>query len=285
MPEESSCGQQNQMTERYPTMMYENYEGRDLQGMVLRLEKSSVYDGEGFRTVVFLKGCPLRCQWCSTPESQNFEVESTLDGSITYGKKMTVEEVLVEVRKDSLFYFHSDGGMTLSGGEIMAQPAFVLALLRRARFEAIDTCIETSLYAGWDVVQPVLDAVDNAFIDLKMVTEEKHRIYTGISNRQILDNLKKAGNSHLGEKIMIRTPLIPGVNDSEEELVKIGRFVGSLSRVHYIQLLPYHRLGTDTYRKLGRPYQLADVKVPSRDHMEWCREVVGRASGVHVILT
>ena len=75
--------------------MYENYEGRDLKGMVLRMEKAAVYDGEGMRTVVFLKGCPLRCQWCSTPESQKREIESTLDGSITYGKIMTVEEVLV----------------------------------------------------------------------------------------------------------------------------------------------------------------------------------------------
>ncbi len=265
-------------------MMYsDNYEGRNLQGMVLRLEKSSVYDGEGFRTVVFLKGCPLRCQWCSTPESQSPEIETTQDGKITYGKLMTVEEVLVEVRKDSLFYFHSDGGMTISGGEILTQPAFVLALLRRAKFEAIDTCIETTLCAGWDIVRPVLDAVDNAFVDLKLVTEEKHIEYTGISNKQILRNLRTAGAGHLGEKLIIRTPLIPGVNDSEEELTKISRFVGSLSHVHHIQLLPYHRLGTDTYRKLGRPYLLADVQVPSEEHMEWCRSIVKANSGIHVM--
>ncbi len=264
-------------------MMQADYAGRDLQGMVLRLEKSSVYDGEGFRTVVFLKGCPLRCQWCSTPESQSPEIETTLDGAITYGKRMTVEEVLVEVRKDSLFYFHSDGGMTVSGGEILTQPDFVLALLRRARYEAIDTCIETTLYAGWEIVEPILDVVDNAFVDLKLVTEEAHKKYTGISNRRILENLRKAGACSLGEKIIIRTPLIPGVNDSEEELEKIGHFVGSLSHIRHIQLLPYHRLGTDTYRKLGRPYLLSDVKVPSAEHMEWCRSIVARSSGLHVM--
>lgn len=264
-------------------MMHEKYADMDIQGMVLRLEKSSVYDGEGFRTVVFLKGCPLRCQWCSTPESQSPEIETTLDGSIVYGKRMTVEEVLTEVRKDSLFYFHSDGGMTVSGGEILAQPAFVLALLKRARYEAIDTCIETTLYASWETVEPILDVVDNAFVDLKMISEQKHIQYTGISNRRILDNLRKAGATNLGEKIILRTPLVPGVNDSEEELVKIGRFAGELSHVHHIQLLPYHRLGTDTYRKLGRPYLLSDVKVPSEEHMEWCRDVVARAGGLHVM--
>lgn len=264
-------------------MMHAEYNGKDLQGMVLRLEKSSVYDGEGFRTVVFLKGCPLRCQWCSTPESQSPEIETTLDGAITYGKRMTVEEVLVEVRKDSLFYFHSNGGMTVSGGEILAQPDFVLALLRRACFEVIDTCIETSLYADWKTVEPILDVVDSAFVDLKFVTEDLHKKYTGISNRRILENLRKAGACNLGEKIIIRTPLIPGVNDSEEELEKIGRFVGGQAHIHHIQLLPYHRLGTDTYRKLGRPYLLADVEIPTPEHMEWCRSVVARSSGLHVM--
>lgn len=260
-------------------MMYENYEGRDLQGMVLRIEKSSVYDGQGFRTVVFLKGCPLRCQWCSTPESQDGAIESTLDKSITYGKPMTVEEVMVEVRKDSLFYFHSDGGMTLSGGEIMAQPAFTLAILRRARYEGIGSCIETSMYAGWDVADAVLEAVDCAYVDLKLANEERHRKYTGVSNRRILDNLSRAGECDLGEKITVRTPLIPGVNDSEEELAAIGRFLSQRPHIHTIQLLPYHRLGTDTYRKLGRPYLIGDVQVPSEEHMKWCRSVVAQYGG------
>ena len=171
--------------------MYEEYEGRDRKGMILRIEKSSVYDGDGFRTVVFLKGCPLRCQWCSTPESQKGAPESTLDGSISYGKPMTVEEVLVEVRKDSLFYFHSGGGMTLSGGEILAQSGFVLALLRRCRYEAIDTAVETSLYADWETARPVLEAVDTAFVDLKIFDEERHLAFTGVSNRRILENLRR----------------------------------------------------------------------------------------------
>ena len=256
--------------------MYSDYEGRDLKGMVLRLEKSSIYDGDGLRTVVFLKGCPLKCAWCSTPESQNREIETTKDGSITYGKEMTVEEVLVEVRKDSLFYFYSGGGMTVSGGEVLAQPDFLLALLRRSRFEGIDSAIETSFLGKWEVIEQALGTLDTGFVDLKMFREDKHRFYTGVSNQVILENIRKAGSKDFDNKLIIRTPLIPGVNDDQEELENIGRFLSELPYVHHLQLLPYHRLGTDTYRKLGRVYTLKDVRVPSEEHMEWCRSVIGK---------
>ena len=133
-------------------MQYQDYENMDMPGSVLRIEKSSIFNGDGLRTVVFMKGCPLRCQWCSTPESHRKEIQTTLDGKITYGRIMTVEEVLVEVRKDIPFYFHSGGGMTVSGGEILAQSEFVYNLVRRARWEGIDTCIETSFYGAWDKI-------------------------------------------------------------------------------------------------------------------------------------
>lgn len=258
-------------------MYIEDYEGRDLTGTVLRFEKSSIYDGDGMRTVVFLKGCPLRCAWCSTPESQKMEPQTTLDGRISYGRVMTVEEVLVEVRKDSLFYFHSGGGMTMSGGEIMLQPEFTRAIIKRARYEGINTAFETSFYADWDVVKPVVDAVHTAFVDLKFFDEAKHKQYTGVSNRRILDNIYNAGTQTDGKyKMIIRTPLIPGLNDSEEELENIAKFLKDLPRVHHLQLLPYHKLGTDTYRKLGIPYGLPDVEVPSKEHMDRCRMIVRR---------
>ena len=127
---------------------------KDREGVVLRIERSSIHDGEGLRTVVFLKGCPLRCQWCSTPESQSFQVERA--GENTYGSRMTVGEVMREIRKDSLFYFISTGGLTLSGGEILAQPEFTLALLKNARMECINTAVETSFFASWEKIEPLL---------------------------------------------------------------------------------------------------------------------------------
>lgn len=251
-----------------------NYEGKDKKGMILRIERSSIYDGEGFRTVVFLKGCPLRCQWCSTPESQSFQIEETETN--TYGQVMTVEEVLKEVRKDSPFYFHSGGGMTLSGGELLAQPDFATCLLRQARKEGIDTAIETSFYAPWQTIENVLNHVNVAFADLKFVTREAHEHYCGAGNDFILNNFLKTNECDAKFRMIVRIPLIPGINDSEEELEKMGAFCARLKRVEHVQLLPYHRLGSDTYRKLGKPYLLEDTETPTAEHMEACRSVVKR---------
>lgn len=246
----------------------------EVRGTVLRIERSSVHDGDGFRTVVFLKGCPLRCQWCSTPESQSFQIESA--GELTYGKVMSVEEVMKEVRKDSAFFFNSGGGMTMSGGEIMSQPEFTLALLAASWHELINTAIETSFYAPWEKVASILEYVNTAFVDMKLFSSEKHQQYCGVSNELIHKNLLHTNQFKKAFRLIIRTPLIPGVNDSREELEQMGSFCAKLKHLHHVQLLPYHRLGVDTYRKLGRPYPLAALRSPSEEHMAMCREVVAQ---------
>ena len=246
---------------------------KDREGMVLRIERSSIHDGSGFRTVVFLKGCPLRCQWCSTPESQSFMPETTA-GGVAYGTRMTVEQVMREVRKDSLFYFISAGGLTLSGGEILAQPEFALALLKNAKLECFHTAVETSFFAPWQKIQPMLPYIDTAYVDLKIFDPQRHKKYCGVSNEQILKNLKLTNLAERKLHLIVRTPLIPGINDSEEELSKIGRFCAGLRHLDHVELLPYHKLGTATYEKLGRPYLLGNVDTPSPAHMEACREIV-----------
>lgn len=257
--------------------MIQSYENMNLEGTVLRIEKSSIFDGDGLRTVVFLKGCPLRCKWCSTPESYKKQIESTLDGTITYGKIMTVEEVMTEIRKDSLFYFHSGGGVTLSGGEILLQPEFAYNILRRSCYEGINTAIESSFYADWEKIEPILDCLDTAFIDMKVFDSDKHKAFTGVANDLILSNIEKAGKEKRPNlKIIIRRPLIPGVNDSKEELEGLGKFLSELKGVDSLQLLPYHRLGTDTYRKLGMDYPLKDIEVPSDEHMQYCKSITDK---------
>ena len=246
----------------------------DRLGTVLRIERSSIHDGTGFRTVIFLKGCPLRCQWCSTPESQSFQIE-TAAGS-TYGKKMTVRDVMLEIRKDSPFFFISSGGVTLSGGEILSQPAFSLAILKNCRREGYHTAIETSFFASWEYVNSILPYVNTAFVDLKLMDDRLHKDYCGASNQRILENLKKTNQVHSQFKLIIRTPIIPGINDSEAELTQIGMFCAGLKRLDHIQLLPYHRLGVSTYKKLGRDYPLPHVPVPSSETMEACRSIVKR---------
>lgn len=257
-------------------MMYKEYDGMQVEGTVLRIGKSSIFDGDGLRTVVFLKGCPLRCKWCSTPESHQRKVQTTLDGTITYGKIMTVEDVMVEVRKDIPFYFHSGGGVTLSGGEILAQPEFAYQIIRRSCWEGINTAIETSFYGKWQDIERILGCTNTAFVDMKLMDPTKHRAFIGVENGIILENIKKAGTGIKGLKLVIRRPLVPGVNDSREELEALGQFLADLPGVDHLQLLPYHRLGTDTYRKLGMVYELPEVESPSREHMEWCREITGK---------
>ena len=245
---------------------------KDRQGMVLRIERSSIHDGDGFRTVVFLKGCPLRCQWCSTPESQSFGVEKTADN--VYGTLMTVEDVMKEIRKDSLFFFLSTGGVTLSGGEVLAQPEFALALLRNCKKECFNTAIETCFFGPWGHLEALLPYINTIYADLKLVDRERHKKYCGVDNELIMNNLLAADRAEGRFRLVIRTPVIPGINDSEEELTRIGQFCAGLKRLAHIQLLPYHKLGTATYKKLGRPYLLEGVETPSPEHMERCREIV-----------
>ncbi|SDX31323.1 glycyl-radical enzyme activating protein [Eubacterium barkeri] len=249
-----------------------DYEGKEKQGLVLRIERSSIYDGEGFRTVVFLKGCYLNCWWCSTPESQRFKIEET--ESTVYGRIMTVEEVLKEVRKDSPFYFHSGGGLTVSGGELLAQPEFSQLLLKQARREGIDTAIETSFYAKWPTVKSILSHVNTAFVDLKFYSEDRHQKYCGVSNALILENLLATNDYAEKLRLIVRIPIIPGVNDDEKELRRMGEFCRGLQHLSYLQLLPYHRLGNDTYRKLGIPYKLEGTLPPDKDRMTEIRKMM-----------
>jgi len=246
----------------------------DKQAMVLRLERSSVHDGDGFRTVVFLKGCPLRCQWCSTPESQSFEIERTKE--MVYGMPTTVEAVMKEVRKDSLFFFHSGGGMTLSGGEPLAQAEFSTRLLAQARQECIHTALETSLFAKPETVDAVLPYVNLLLADLKFADEKRHKRFCGVSNELILTNLRNTKRFSGSTKLVVRIPLIPTLNDDEEELERMGKVCAGLRHLSHIQLLPYHRLGSDTYRKLGRDYPLGDIQPPTDEQMQNCRAILER---------
>lgn len=245
---------------------------KDRQGMVLRIERSSIHDGEGFRTVVFLKGCPLRCQWCSTPESQSFAAEQTADN--LYGTVMTVENVVRELRKDSLFFFISTGGITLSGGEPLAQPEFSLALLKNSRMECINTAIETSFFVPWEHICALLPYVNTAFVDLKLFSNDLHKRYCGVDNSLVLQNLLKTNEAEGNFRLVVRRPIVPGINDSREDLDKMGEFCARLRRLAYVQLLPYHRLGMETYKKLGRTYLLKDIVSPTEEAMELCREAI-----------
>ncbi len=276
------------------------------QGTVLRIEKVSPNDGPGLRTVVFLKGCPLHCQWCSTPESQHAAPEwsykprkclhcaaciracphgalSVAADRVTllrdrkkcvscfacaavcpthaisvYGKTMTVDEVMGEIRKDSLFYFHSGGGVTLSGGDILLQADFAQAILRACQDECIHTMAELDLYGGYENVHKIFEQLDACFIDLKVMDGEIHKAVTGVDNGSILANARRVSREFPGVPLDIRVPLIPGINDDAKNLCATAAFCRELPTCRSLELLPFHRLGSAAYEYLGRAYPMGD---------------------------
>ena len=250
----------------------------DVKGRIFNVQRFSIHDGPGVRTIVFLKGCPLRCRWCCNPESQEWHFETMVTGGVskTVGKDVTVGEVLEEVMRDRMYYRRSGtGGLTLSGGECLWQPEFSEALLHAARDAGISTAIETTGYAEPDVIRRLLPYVDTVLMDIKHVNGEKHKEFTTRDNGMILENAGLIAKE--ARELIIRTPVIPTFNDTEEEIGAIAAFAKSLGTVKEMHLLPYHRIGSDKYAGLGRPYAMSHIQPPPREQMERLLAVVNRA--------
>ena len=242
---------------------------QNIKGRIFNIQRFSLHDGPGVRTIVFLKGCPLRCRWCCNPESQSFECESITTGGVTknLGEDITVGEILREVERDRAYYYRSGGGgMTLSGGECLMQPEFSEALLRCAKEKGISTAIETTGYAPIEVIRRLLPYVDTVLMDIKHISSEKHKEFTGKDNSMILENAKIIARE--AKSLIIRTPVIPTFNDTDEEIRAISEFAKSLGTVREIHLLPYHRIGSDKYAGLGRKYEMEHIRVPKKEKMQ-----------------
>ena len=247
------------------------------KGRIFDIQKFSVHDGTGIRTIVFLKGCVLRCRWCCNPESQRYDIETmVVDGKTkTIGYDVTVEEVLAEVLKDRAYYRRSGGGITLSGGESLCQPAFTKSLLMASKECGLDTAMESMGCADYSVIEAILPYLDTYLMDIKHTNPMKHKEFTGRSNELMLDNAKKIAAS--GQtKLVIRVPVIPTFNDTPQEIADIASFAASLPGVERIHLLPYHRLGQDKYAGLGREYTMAHIEPMGREHIE---ELLAAAQG------
>lgn len=262
-------------------------------GTVFNIQRFSLHDGPGVRTVVFLKGCQLRCAWCANPESLAAGPEVLFDASRCgkvkcwhpcpgkgsdrtidrcsqagwpadngcpaaairhIGNRLSVEEVMRTVVADELYYRTSGGGMTLSGGEMAMQPAFSRALLLRARQEGIHTAVETAGFAPWSALWEACEASQLILFDIKLADEALHQHYTGVSNRSILANLDRLLEQSV--PLRIRIPVIPEVNDGEEEAAKMMAMIAEKVRgkTHFqgIDLLPYHNFGNRKYDLSGK---------------------------------
>ena len=245
------------------------------KGRIFDIQRYSIHDGEGIRTICFLKGCVLRCKWCCNPESQEYGIqEMTVNGrKKTVGRDVTAAQVLEIVEKDRPYYNRSGGGLTLSGGESLCQPEFAGALLRGAKAMGIRTAMESMGCAEWRVIEGILPDLDHYLMDIKHMDSGKHRQFTGKGNELMLENAKKiaaSGQTYLS----IRVPVIPTFNDTSGEVKAIARFADALPGVEEIYLLPYHRLGQDKYAGLGRTYELPDILPPEQFHMEQLKREV-----------
>ncbi len=180
------------------------------------------------------------------------------------GKKLTTEEVIKEIEKDLVFYEESGGGVTFSGGEPLEQFEFLESLLVCCQKKKIHTTVDTSGYISWEILSKISSKVDLFLYDLKIMDSERHKKYTGISNEIILENLKKLSSVH--HNIFVRFPLIPGINDDYQNIKETGEFLSSL-KIAQVNILPYHYIGIDKYRRLGRTYKLVTTQPPSEEKL------------------
>ena len=242
-------------------------------GRIFDIQRFSVHDGPGIRTIVFLKGCVLRCRWCCNPESQSPEIQTmTIGGKTkTVGRDITVAEVLEQVKKDRPYYARSGGGMTLSGGESLMQYRFAADLLRGAKEAGINTALESTACADYEKIRALLENLDTYLLDIKHIDSRKHKEFTGVGNELILANALKLSED--AKKLVIRVPVIPGFNNTEAEILEIAKFAADLKNVTHIHLLPYHRLGYDKSIGLGREYTMGDAPLNTAEHIARLKRV------------
>jgi len=281
-----------------------------LKALIIYIQKYSIHDGDGIRTVIFFKGCPLSCTWCHNPESRSFDPQliynkdkctlclaciSSCPENIVYfdekagslnsllactscgacteaclygareivGKAVSVKELMKEIEKDAMFYEQSGGGVTLSGGEVMAADMdFIEELLKHCHKLGYPVNIDTCGYAPFADFQRILEYVDVFLYDIKFIDSKKHRQFTGQDNELILNNLVKLNDA--GAKIYIRIPLIEGINSSDADMDLIIDFMKPLN-IKRLYLLPYHRLGRHKAERIG--LDVSDMAPPSADRL------------------
>lgn len=279
--------------------------------MIFNIQKCSIHDGNGLRTLIFFKGCPLECSWCSNPESQSYEkeimefqtrcigcsacltvcplsaIKKTEEGFVidrrlcnkcfrctdrcyaeskrVVGENYSVEALYKEIAKDKLYYSMYGGGVTFSGGEPLTQPHFLMKIAKKCRENNINVAVESCGYGTFDSFKGALPYINSMFLDIKHIDTDTHKTLTGVGNELILENIKRIAG--YGIPITLRTPIIPGYNDTIENIKGIATFISALPNVVGYELLPYHNFGESKYKALGIQYPLKGTSPPSDEEM------------------
>ena len=252
------------------------------KGRIFNIQRFSIHDGPGIRTIVFFKGCYMRCAWCCNPESQEYGVQTLIEKGKEkiVGRDVTVEELMPELLADLPYYRRSGGGITLSGGEVLGQADFASALLKACKEHGLHTAIESTANAPFENVEKLLPYLDLYLMDIKHMDSKKHKEFTTAGNELILENAQKIANSGSTE-LIIRTPVVPTFNDTAQEIKAISKFAATLRGVKEHHLLPYHRLGQDKYASLCREYAFSGVEPPTKEKMEYLASIA-EESGLKV---
>lgn len=269
-----------------------------MKEIIFDIVRNSTVDGPGIRTTVFFKGCNLDCKWCHNPEGKQknpqlmfyadkckgcgkcrlvcpnqlkscelcgkCEQYCASEARKLCGKEYTTEQVLDEIKKDIVFYEISNGGVTFSGGECMLSVDFLTDLLRKCKVNGISTAVDTAGNVPWESFLKVMPYTDLILYDIKCYSDDLHEKGTGVSNRLILENLKRLSDNFNGE-IIVRIPVIGKFNDSELEMQKIAEFLKAL-RIKRVELLPYHTLGESKCRAIGHTFN--KFSVPEKEKIE-----------------
>ena len=238
-----------------------------LQGNIHLIESFGSVDGPGIRFLIFLKGCPLRCRFCHNPDTW----------ALPEGKPRTADSLIEQALRFKT-YWGKKGGITISGGEPLVQMDFLIELCRKAKEKDIHVAIDTS---GWlftrqgaffDKFNELMKVVDLVLLDIKHIDSEKHKWLTGKPNEPVLECAQYL--SEIGKSIWIRHVLVPGVNDSDEYLVRLRQFIDTLTNVEKIEVLPYHTLGLFKWEELGIEYGLPGVQPPTPESVAHAEEVL-----------
>jgi pyruvate formate lyase activating enzyme len=248
-----------------------------MKGLIFNVRRYSIHDGPGIRVTFFLKGCPLSCWWCHNPEGLNPQPE-TVEVTEKVGERNFVKNelagqyytaggILRILEKERIFISQSNGGVTFSGGEPMLQTEFLLEALKACKASGFHTAVDTSGYSQTKKYSEIIPFTDLFLFDLKHPGDEKHILYTGVSNKLIISNFKYLLESR--KDIMVRIPVIPGFNDDWQSLTELRELLAKSAgkNLKKICLLPYHRIGASKYKRFNIPSRMDNVIPPSRERM------------------